>query len=301
MSSLVDLGGMALFVKIVESGSLSAAGRALSLPKATVSRQLALMESRLRAPLVRRSTRALTLTDMGRHYYERVKPIVRDAELAQIEALAQHASPSGLLRVTAPIAFGQCILAPLIFDFLQAHPAVRIDLRLSDEKMNVVSGAYDLALRMGRLDDSELASRRIDVVEYVLAASPAYLKQNGMPETIQDLTHTRAILTRPDLDHWTIGGTTVRLIWCISTGNMMLTCEAACAGLGIAMMPTFVAQDALAAGKLVQLFPDQPIPSLEVTALYPRAVVPSVALSTFLAFVTSKSHRGKRRQKSARP
>jgi DNA-binding transcriptional LysR family regulator len=289
MSSAVDLAGMALFVKIVESGSLSAAGRALGLPKATVSRQLAMMEGRLGAPLLRRSTRALTLTDMGRRYYERVRPIVRDAELAQVEALAQHSSPSGLLRVSAPVAYGQHVLAPLIFDYLRRNPAVRVDLRLSDDRVNLVSEGYDLAVRMGRLDDSELASRRIGWVEYVLAASPAYLERNGTPETVQDLTQAHAVLTRPDLDHWTVGGKTVRVIWCISTGNMLLTCQAACAGLGIARLPSFIADRPLAAGELVQILPDQPIAAREVTALYPRAVTPSVALNTLVDFIASGS------------
>jgi DNA-binding transcriptional LysR family regulator len=189
--------------------------------------------------------------------------------------------------LSAPVAYGQHVLAPLIFDYLQRNPAVRIDLRLSDDRVNLVSEGYDLAVRIGRLDDSELVSRRIDWCEMVLAASPAYLERSGMPETVQDLTQAQAILTRPDLDHWTVAGETVRVIWCISTGNMLVTCQAACAGLGIAMLPCFIADRALAAGELVQILPDQPIAALEVTALY--AVTPSVALNALVDFVARGS------------
>ena len=102
-------------------------------------------------------------------------------------------------------------------------------------------------------------------------------------------SQAQAILTRPDLDHWTVAGETVRVIWCISTGNMLVTCQAACAGLGIAMLPSFIADRPLDAGEQVQILPDQPVAALEVTALYPRAATPSVALNTLVDFAASRS------------
>jgi DNA-binding transcriptional LysR family regulator len=117
------------------------------------------MEHRMGAPLLRRSTRALSLTDTGRRYFERIRPIVRDAELAQAEALAEHATPSGTLKIAAPVAHGQHVLAPKLFAFHQRYPAVRLELCLSDELVNVIADGFDLVIRLGRLDDSDLLSR----------------------------------------------------------------------------------------------------------------------------------------------
>ena len=234
MADAVDLSGMALFVKIEECGSLSAAGRLLGLPKATISRQLALMEQRMGAPLLLRSTRALSLTDTGRRYFERVRPIVRDAELAQVEALAEHATPSGTLKIDAPVTYGQHVLAPKLFTFQQRHPAVRLDLHLSDELVSVIAGGFDLVIRLGRLDDSELLSRRLGRVDMRLVASPDYLERAGTPQTVAELANHRGILTRTDLDHWTIDNQSIRVLWHISTGNMLVTHDAVCAGEPVA-------------------------------------------------------------------
>ncbi|WNG29334.1 LysR family transcriptional regulator [Cystobacter fuscus] len=282
MDQLIDFEGMALFVKVVEHGSLSAAGRAVGMPKATVSRQIALLEQRLGAALLHRSTRALSLTDVGRRYFTRIRPIVRDAELAQVEAMAGHAAPSGLLRVSATVAYGQLVIAPRLFRFLERHSAVNIDLRLSDERVNLVAGGYDLAIRMGVLDDSELISRKLDTVPMVLVAAPAYVEVHGAPRRAEDLSRHRAIVTRIDIDHWNIGEETVRIVWRMSTGNMFVTRDAVRAGLGIALVPLFLVSHELAQGSLLRLLPDQPLPETQVTAVYARSVAPSLALKALL-------------------
>jgi DNA-binding transcriptional LysR family regulator len=194
------------------------------------------------APLLRRSTRALSLTDPGRRYFERVRPIVRDAELAQVEALAEHAIPSGTLKIAAPIAYGQHVLAPKLLTFQQRYPAVRLDLHLSDELVNVIAGGFDLAIRFGRLDDSNLLSRQLGRFDLRLLASRDYpLERAGIPQTVAELANHRGILTRTDLDHRTIDDQPIRVLWYISTGNMLVTSDAVCAGLGMALLPRFLA------------------------------------------------------------
>lgn len=277
---------MALFVKIVESGSLSAAGRLLGLPKATISRQLALMKQRMGAPLLLRSTRALTLTDAGRRYFERVRPIVRDAELAQIEALAEHATPSGTLKIAAPVAYGQHVLAPKLFAFQQRYPAVRLDLRLGDELVNVIADGFDLAIRLGRLNDSDLLCRRLERIDMWLVASPDYLERAGTPQTVAELANHRGILTRTDLDHWTVDNQSIRVRWHISTGNMSVTCDAVCAGLGIALVPGFLVDARIAAGSLVRILPECHMDQLEVTALQARSATQSIAVKALLKHLT---------------
>ncbi|UBT80450.1 LysR family transcriptional regulator [Pseudomonas amygdali] len=288
-----NLADMALFVQIVESGSLSAAGRALGLPKATVSRRLALMEQRLGAPLVHRSTRAMTPTDFGQRHFRRVQPIVRDAVLAQAEAQSEHAAPSGLIRLSAPSAFGQVVLAPRLFSFLAEHPAVRLDLRLSDERVPLITGGLDLAIRMGRLQDSELVSRLIAVMPMRLVASPVYLAARGEPQDPAALADHQTVLTRPDLDQWEIGEETVRPRWTLSTGSMLVTRDALLQDMGIGILPAFLADPAIKDGRLVPLLLDYPLHGGEVSALWPRSQTPSLAVTTLVNYLVASGFKCK--------
>jgi DNA-binding transcriptional LysR family regulator len=282
-----SLADMALFVRIVESGSLSAAGRAMGLPKATISRRLAALEQRLGAPLLHRSTRASTPTDFGLRYFQRAQPIVREAMLAQAEAESEHAEPSGFIRLAAPISFGQIVLAPMLFSFLAEHPAVRLDLRLNDERVPLIPGGIDLAIRMGPLDDSELVSRRLTVIPQRLVASAAYVAAHGEPQRPADLVDHRAILTRIDLDHWRIGEDTVRLRWNMSTGNMLVTRDALLQGLGVGVLPAFLADTAIGEGQLIPLLSGYPLNGGEVSALWPRSQTPSLAVSALVNHLVS--------------
>ncbi|WP_437642027.1 LysR family transcriptional regulator [Sorangium sp. So ce854] len=282
MRELDDLSGLSIFVSIVEEGSLSAAGRALGLPKATISRNLALLEKRLGAPLLIRSTRALSLTDAGRRFFDRVQPIVRDAQQATAEIKSDHAAPAGLLRIAVPVAYGQAAIAPRVLAFMRRHPAVRIDLHLDDGRVNLVSDGYDLAIRMGTIEDSELISHKLADVHRVIVASPGWLEHNDVPRSPGDLARHAAIVTRPDLVHWQIGGETVRVPWRMSTGNMILTRDAARAGLGIALVPEFLVLRDLERGSLVRLLPDLELPVVQATALHTRAARQSVALRALL-------------------
>src|SRR5262245_8803883 len=151
---LPDLEGMSLFVKIVEHGSLSAAGRALGMPKATVSRRLAELEERLGQPLLNRSTRSLSLTDAGRVYHERCKPIVAEAEAVEADLLSKTRAPSGRVRMTAAAGLGQIVLMPLLTGFLRRYPGISLDLEFADRRVDVIADGYDLAIRMRELQDS---------------------------------------------------------------------------------------------------------------------------------------------------
>lgn len=291
MASQVDISGMVLFVKIVEHGSLSAAGRALSMPKATVSRELQAVESRLGATLLHRSTRALSLTDFGRRYYERVAPIVLEAEQAQAEAMAEHSEPTGLIRISAPVAFGQHVLAPCLFDFLNLYKKVRLDLQLTDEVINIIAGGVDLAIRIGQLQDSGLISRQIRKIERVLVASPSYIKTYGVPKTPEELVSHKIISTRPEINRWVLGGVEVKFTWRFSTGSMTLTKDAAVAGMGIAFMPTFLADECINKHELVQVLADWPMPPVELHALYPKTSSSAVAVRRLIEHISNFSEK----------
>jgi DNA-binding transcriptional LysR family regulator len=282
--ALVDLAGMDLFVAIVEGKSLSGAARSLGLPKATVSRRLTQMEQSLGVPLVIRSTRALSLTDAGRRLFERVSPLVAEARLACLEA-QQGAEPSGLLRLSVSAAFGQLVVFPQLLRFLQDHPAIRLDLHLSDDRVNLIADGYDLVIRMGEMEDSDLLARKFSVMPNVLVASPAYLAAHGEPSSPADLPRHQAIIPRPNLDRWTCGGETVRLRWKISTGMMSLNCQAARAGLGIAVVPYFMVADDLRSGSLRRVLPDYELPGSTATMLTARTGTRSPALSALMDFL----------------
>ena len=183
MRGLPDLTSMAFFIRIVEEGSISAAGRALGLPKATISRRLATLEKRIGAPLIARSTRAISLTDAGRRFYERIGPIIREAEAVQSEMVDASAAPTGLLRVTASIVYGQAVVAPKLLSFAQRYPDVRLDLRFSDERPNIVAEGFDLAIRMGDIEDSDLISRKLADIPMVIVAAPSYVRHTARRAT----------------------------------------------------------------------------------------------------------------------
>jgi DNA-binding transcriptional LysR family regulator len=285
MRGEIDLAGMALFVRVVENGSLSAAGRDLGLPKATVSRRLRLLEASIGAPLLTRSTRALSLTDTGRRFFERVRPIVHDAEAAQSEIRTSNIEPTGRLRLTAPVAFGQAVIAPKLIQFLEQHRRVQADLHFSDDRINIIAEGFDLAIRMGELADSDLISKRLTELAMVVVAAPSYIAAHGGPEDVLDLQHHTAVLTHKNLDHWSINGETVRVSWRINTGNVAVTRDAVRAGLGISRLPAFFVAEDLADGQLVQLLPQYELPKTVVTALYPRSIVPSPALRTLIGIL----------------
>ena len=280
--SQVDLSSMTLFVAIVEEGSLSAASRALGTPKATVSRRLAELERQAGAPLLARSTRALTLTDLGRRHYDRVRDLVHEARAAQAELLAGSFEPSGLLRVSASYSYGQLVIAPRVVAFAARYPRLRVELELSDERVNVISDRYDMVIRMGSVEDSELVSRRLAEISIFLVASPDYIKRAGAPARPADLTSLEAIIVPVGSEHWHVGGDNVRVKGRVATHSIAVARLAALAGLGIAPIPTFLIADDLAGGALVRVLPQFELPRSPATALYPRAVTPSPALRLLL-------------------
>jgi DNA-binding transcriptional LysR family regulator len=277
-----DLSGLAIFVRIVEAGSISAAGRSMGLPKATMSRGLVALEKRLDTQLILRSTRALRLTDAGRRFFEQVQPLVHAAHAASAELQGQSGKHSGLLRVAASVAYGQAEVAPRLLTFMQRHPEVRIELHLHDDRVSVVGESYDLAIRMGRIANCELVSRKLADIPMVIVAAPSWIRVHGVPRAPAELAVHSAVVTRPDLLHWNIGGKTVRARWRMSTGNMLVTRDAVRAGLGIGLMPEFLAADCLAAGRLVRLLPELAIPSTQATALYAKSGTRSATVKALI-------------------
>lgn len=263
---------LSALVAILETGSLAAAGRRLRRSPPAMTRLLAGLEERVGTQLVVRTTRRLAPTDAGRRLAEQARPLLEGYEGAVREVAS--APLSGLLRVTAPLVFGRRHVTPIVASFLDAHPAVRVELVLSDRPLNLVEEGLDVAIRIGRLADSALVARRVGEVRRVLVASPAYVALHGVPRSPADLARHDVIFTSsgPGPLEWRFGagrGTAVRLAprLLVNENDAMLL--AVRAGRGIGRPLSYQVADELASGALVRLLPDLEPPALPVQLVTP--------------------------------
>src|SRR5512146_1422015 len=252
------LEAMSVFAAVVDGGSLSAAGRHLNVPLATVSRKLADLEAHLKTRLITRSTRKLVLTDAGRDYLEACRQILEQVDEAERAASGAYANVKGQLVVAAPIVFGRLHVVPVAAAFLEARPEVDIQLRLGDRNVNLIEEHVDLALRIGALPDSNLVATQVGTVRRVVCASPAYLKRFGQPQSLDDLAAHRCI-TFDGLEAanaWTFADVAgrkrqVRVHSRMSVSTADAAIEAAIVGLGLTRVLSYQVAAALQDGRLV--------------------------------------------------
>ncbi len=283
---------MRVFAGVIDAGSFVAAANALGMSKAAVSRYVSELEQRLGARLLHRTTRRLSLTDEGEVFLARSRDILASIEESEAEISTRASSASGLLKVSVPVSFALKHLAPLWSDFLAAHPRLTLDVHLADRVVDLVDEGFDLALRIARLPDSSLVSRKIASTRLVLCAAPAYLRRRGTPAHPSDLaTHDvigYSLLSMKD--HWQFDGpegpVTVKVTPRLWTNNGDTSVAAAVRGAGIDLQPTFLISDELADGRLVEVLPDYRSIELGIYAIYPsrKFVLPKVrALVEFLS------------------
>lgn len=209
-----DLNDTLVFVKVVELGSFTAASQALRLPKATVSRKVQDLEARLGAQLLHRTTRKLGLTEAGNVYFEHSKRIARDLDQAESAVGELQSGPRGWLRVTATHSMGTTWIAPLLGDFQARHPEVRVELVLSNEKLDIIADEIDVALRVGKLADSTLAARKVTVFRTAVYAMSGYIARMGEPLHPDDLIHHRALAQSTHRSAHAHG-----FVWMLGDGN----------------------------------------------------------------------------------
>ena len=251
---------LAIFVAIVEAGSLAGAARRLRRSTAAVTRALAALEARVGARLIDRTTRRLAVTAAGRTFAERARALAVDYAAAMGDAAEGQAR--GLVRVTAPSPFGRRYVMPIVTVFLEAHPAMQVELVLDDRNLDLVEHGIDVALHIGELGDSSLKARRVGSVSTVLVASPDYLKANGTPRSPADLAGHAAIFggSRAGMLEWRFGtarDAVVKLAPRLLVNDVDARLLAARAGHGIARVLSYQAADGLADGTLVRLLREQ--------------------------------------------
>ncbi|CAN7521947.1 LysR family transcriptional regulator [Pararhizobium sp. LjRoot238] len=252
---MMKLDGIASFVAVAESGSISEAARRLRLSKSVVSERLAELERGLGARLLHRTTRKLTLTEDGNAFLDRANRIVQEIEEATADMAERRGTISGPLRISAPVTFGRMHLGPALYPFLTAHPKLHLTLDLDDRRVDAAADGYDAVVRNGPIADSRLMAWRLAPSRRVLVASPAYIRENGKPGSIEELERHRGIFyTNRGVADWrfpTPAGTVLvrgQMGFGVNNGDMIR--DAAVAGLGIALVPMFAVGEAVEAGKL---------------------------------------------------
>jgi DNA-binding transcriptional LysR family regulator len=268
MSKLPDLEGLAIFAKVAETRSFAAAAAELNLSKATVSKAVSRVETKLRTQLFNRTSRRIALTDAGRQLSSRAAQILADGGAAEDEALARTTAVRGPVRLAAPMSFGVLHLAPLLPEFLATHPEVSIDLHLSDAMVDMIGDGFDAAIRIAALPDSSLVARQLCGMPRYLVGSPTYLSKHGRPQHPLHLPQHPCIgyayTVTPDTWRFTHknGKTaTVRPSGPLRVNNGDAMMPALIAGTGLGILPEFIVRDALADGRLERLLPDWSVPS----------------------------------------
>ena len=264
------------FLEVARQGSFSAAARSLGVTASAVSKQVKALEERLGVRLLQRTTRRVALTDAGRAFGERAAEILQDVSEAETAVSAGQSEPRGVLRVGAPMDFGRLHLATSIAEFAATHPRVTMEVELVDRFVDLVDEGLDVVVRIADMADSTLVSRRLAPCRRVVCASPEWIERHGQPTRPEDLRSHRRIAYAYEAERaWsfeTPDGEPVRVDVPVAhrSNNGELTCEMVAAGLGIALLPTFIAADAIRAGRLETLLADRLRSTLQIQAVYPH-------------------------------
>lgn len=271
-----SLAGMQVFIRVVETGSFSRAAEALGTTQPTATKAVAAAEKRLGARLLHRTTRGVAPTEVGALYYERCKLIVHEVEAAENLATLRQGAVGGTLRINTSVAFGRRVLVPLVLRYMREHPHQAVELSCDDRYVNLVEQGVDVALRMGRLADSSLGARYLGTNPWVMVAAEPYLALHGRPKKARELArHTcliyssvqgddRWLLTSPD-------GTeqAVPVRGPLRSNNLSAILAAVRAGMGLAILPRYVARESLADGAVQEVLADHRLPTQDLHAVFP--------------------------------
>jgi DNA-binding transcriptional LysR family regulator len=281
----MDLNEMLVFARVVQAGSFTAAAAALGMPKSTVSRKVTELEARLRARLLNRTTRKLSLTDVGRTYYDHCTRIASEIEDAERAVSNLQETPRGVLRVTT--GTNVTFLGPILNDYVRRYPEVRLEVFCTGRTVDLIEERFDVAFRAGPLTDSTLIARSLGDVRWFLVATPAYLKKRGRPRALEDLKQHDCVM------FGTTAGTRLRLesgsksahvapAARLLVNDFELVRAAVVAGLGIALLPAYLCLDDLRTKRLERVLRDWEAPPTPVHVVYPGARYVSPKLKTFV-------------------
>lgn len=286
--------GLEAFVAVVEQGSFTAAAKVLGVSKSYVSKQVSALEDRLGARLMNRTTRSLSLTSAGKAFHERCAAILIEIEEAEQAVTQLQSEPRGVLRTSVPVSFGLQWIAPLVAEFLCLHDELEIDLDFSDRRVDIIDEGFDVVIRVGVLDDSSFAARRIAPVRVLLCATPQFVQEHGPVTTPEQLNPRHCLaytyqsaatwrFSKGGKDHY------VRIDGRLQANNGDALAHACAQGLGFAMLPDFLVQPYLQDGTVVSVLEDWiDNDRLGVWAVYPHSRHLSAKVRGFIDFLVEK-------------
>jgi len=288
-----QLTAIRVFRRVVELNGFSAAARELGMSNAAISKNVSDLEAHLGAQLLVRTTRRISVTEVGDAYYRRCVNILQDLQEADLTASSNSAEPRGQLRVNAPMSFGLLHLAPLVSDFLSHHEGIEVDLVLNDRVVDLIDGDFDVALRIGGgLQDSTLISKRLSPIERVLCGSPEYFARFGHIEHPAELHKHRCLTYSLSSSPGTWLFTQAEDVQSIDVAgplivnNSLALREALTAGVGISLIPTFIVNNELKSGALIHTLPAYKPSPQSLYVLYPQAKYVSQKVRTFVDFIS---------------
>jgi len=278
-----------LFTRIVETGSFSKAAAEFGITQPTATKAVAAMEQRLGARLLHRTTRGVSPTEVGTLYYDKCKAIAHEIEAADNLATLMQSGVGGTLRVSTSVAFGRRVVVPLAMKYMREHPSLTLDLSFDDRYVNMVEQGIDLAIRMGRLADSTLGARWLGQNPWLMVAAPSYLNAQGAPKQAADLSRHACLVysTAQGDDRWMLTGPdgneqAVAVRGPLRSNNLSALLAGAREGLGIAILPRYVARESVADGTVKPILERYTLPTQEVHAVFPSPKLVPGKVNSFI-------------------
>ena len=292
MESLTDI---AVFVQVVDSGSFTAAAERLEISKSVVSKYVSRLEDRLGARLLNRTTRRLSLTEVGHVFYERSRKGLADIEDAELEVSRMQGTPRGTLRLNTPMSFGIMHIAPGLAEFMRQYPDVTVDMNLNDRIVDVIDEGYDVSIRIAELPDSSLVARRLAPCRHAIVAAPEYLEAHGTPRTPAELQDHNIITYRyqESAQEWHFHAadnkaSAVPVAGSLTVDNSLAIRAALLAGVGIGRTPTFVVGEDIREGRLVSLLKGYETLEVSIYLVYAQRRHMSPKVRAFLDFMAAR-------------
>lgn len=289
-----QLGAMRAFIRVVQTGSFSAAAREQNTSQATISKKVAALEAKLGIKLLTRSSRDLSLTQVGSNYFDKCVAIIAELDEAEASARSEVALPQGVVRLTAPVVFGRQVIAPILPEFLSLYPKIKVDLALSDKHVDLISEGVDVAIRARQLEDSSLVARHLFDNPMLLVASPEYLARQGEPTEPEALKRHNclvySLLKTVNIWHFCHNdkdiSVTVNGNFQCDNGDAIL--ELTLSGVGLAQLPIWMVDGHLSSGRLKQVMSDYVAKPLPFNAIFPQSRYVPLKVRSFVSFIKQK-------------
>lgn len=274
--------GISEFVYVAECESFTQAAKKLSISTAQVSRQVSALEQRLNIKLLYRTTRKVSLTEEGRVFYQHCRAVLDGLDAAEQAVSSLQSKPQGMIKLTAPVTYGERQLLPLVNDFMVHYSDIEVTAFLSNQKIDLVEGGYDLAIRIGKLSDSTMMAKKLSSRTNFVCVSPSYIEKYGIPHSLTELAQHNCLLGTLDYWHFKEAGKerNIRVTGTVRYNSGYSLVDAALKGLGIVQLPDYYVQTHLESGELISLLDNYREPEEEIWAVYPhnRHLSPKIRL-----------------------